>query len=175
MNKDKLANLSITLPSSKTIGRAGWIFYCVGIMGLASLFGQEGLSDIPEEEIFELESFEVTGREFDAFKEAIANQREAGNIKTVVDSGAFGDVTEGNIGEFLKYLPGVSVDYVSADIRSVSVRGLASNFTPVLMDGNRMASASSSESSRTFEFEQVSLNNVARIEVTKVPTPATAR
>ena len=122
--------------------------------------------------VFELEAFEVTGTEFDAYKAAIANQREAGNIKTVVDAGAFGDVTEGNVGEFLKYLPGVSVDFVAADVRSVSVRGLASNFTPVTMDGNRMASAASSSSSRTFEFEQVSLNNVARIEVVKVPVPS---
>jgi iron complex outermembrane recepter protein len=132
-------------------------------------FGQQPTSD---SDVFDLEAFVVSGSEFDAFKAAIANQREAGNIKTVVDAGAFGDVTEGNVGEFLKYLPGVSVDFVAADIRSVSVRGLASNFTPVTMDGNRMASAASSSSSRTFEFEQVSLNNVARIEVVKVPTPA---
>lgn len=128
--------------------------------------------DEEEMDVFELEAYEVVGTEFDAMRQAIQSQREAGNIKTVLDAGAFGDVTEGNVGEFLKYLPGVSVDFVSADVRSVSVRGLASNFTPVTMDGNRMASAASSESSRTFEFEQVSLNNVARIEVVKVPVPS---
>jgi iron complex outermembrane recepter protein len=143
---------------------------CLGAIFSPGLSGQG--QELPEGEIIELEEFVVTGAEFDAMRAAIANQREAGNIKTVVDAGAFGDVTEGNVGEFLKYLPGVSVDFVSADVRSVSVRGLASSFTPVTMDGNRMASAASSQSTRTFEFEQVSLNNVARIEVVKVPTPS---
>ncbi|MCC5805205.1 MAG: TonB-dependent receptor [Opitutales bacterium] len=125
-----------------------------------------------DEDVFILEDYVVEGREFDAMAAAILAQRDADSIRTVVDAGAFGDVTEGNVGEFLKFLPGVSVDFVSADIRSVSVRGLPSANTPVTVDGNRMASAASSSSSRTFEFEQVSLNNVARIEVTKVPTPA---
>ncbi|MCD8482985.1 MAG: TonB-dependent receptor [Verrucomicrobia bacterium] len=125
-----------------------------------------------ESPVYEMEEFVVRGAEFDAIRAAITNQRQAENIKNVVDAGAFGDITEGNVGEFLKFLPGISVDFVSADVRSVSVRGLASNFTAVTMDGNRMASAASSSSSRTFEFEQVSLNNVARIEVVKVPTPA---
>lgn len=125
-----------------------------------------------DDDVFILEDYVVEGREFDAMAAAILAQRDADSIRTVVDAGAFGDVTEGNVGEFLKFLPGVSVDFVSADIRSVSVRGLPSENTPVTVDGNRMASAASSSSSRTFEFEQVSLNNVARIEVTKVPTPA---
>jgi TonB-dependent receptor len=126
----------------------------------------------PVDDVVELEAFVVSASEFDAFRAAINQQRFAQNIKTVVDAGAFGDVTEGNVGEFLKFLPGVNVDYVAADVRSVSVRGLRPEFTPVTVDGNRMASAASSTSSRAFEFEQVSLNNVARIEVVKVPTPS---
>lgn len=137
----------------------------IPLFGITAVFAQEG------SQVYDLEEFVVSGAEFDAFRAAIDTQRNADNIKTVVDAGAFGDVTEGNVGEFLKFLPGVSVDSVAADVRSVSVRGLASNFTPVTVDGNRMASAASSSTSRTFEFEQVSLNNVARIEVTKVPTP----
>ncbi len=103
---------------------------------------------------------------------AINEQRFSTNIKNVVSSDAFGDVTEGNPGEFLKYLPGISVDYVAADVRSVSVRGFGSAFTSVNVDGNRMASAASSGTSRSFELEQVSMNNVARLEVVKVPTPS---
>ena len=119
-----------------------------------------------------LDAFAVEATEQDGAAIAVNEQRFSSNLKTVIAADAFGDVTEGNPGEFLKYLPGVSVDYVAADVRTVSVRGFGAEFTSVNVDGNRMASAASSGASRTFEFEQVSMNNVARIEVVKVPTPS---
>jgi hypothetical protein len=44
--------------------------------------------------------------------EALATneQRFAANIKNVVATDAYGDVTEGNVAEFMKFLPGVSVE-----------------------------------------------------------------
>lgn len=133
-----------------------------------SIFAQTG-SDT-DSNVFELEALEVVS-EADSYGAAVETMRASVNNITVLDSGAFGDVTEGNVGEFMKYLPGVAVDYVAADVRAISVRGLASNFTPVTIDGNRMASAASSNPLRTFELEQVSLNNIERIEVAKVPRP----
>jgi TonB-dependent receptor len=120
-----------------------------------------------------LDAYVLQAQEMDGSAVAINEQRFAANLKNVVAADAFGDVTEGNPGEFVKYLPGVSVDYVAADVRSISVRGFGSSFTSMSLDGNRMASASSSGSSRSFELEQVSMNNVARIELTKEPTPST--
>lgn len=110
------------------------------------------------------------GRETNVAAIAVNEQRFAPNIKTVIETNAFGDIAEGNAGEFLKYLPGVTVDYVAADVRTVNVRGFGSAFTSVYVDGFRMASAASGSSIRSFEFEQVSINNAARIEVVKVPT-----
>ncbi len=102
---------------------------------------------------------------------AVEEQRFAPNIVNVVSSDEFGDVTEGNVGEFMKYLPGVLVDYNAAAARTISIRGLPASTTPISMDGNRMATASSGSASRTFEFEQVSINNISRVEVTKTTTP----
>ncbi|PTX92725.1 TonB-dependent receptor [Opitutus sp. ER46] len=113
-----------------------------------------------------------SGRETNLAAIAVNEQRFAPNIKTVIESDAFGDVAEGNVGEFLKFLPGVTVDYVAADVRTVSVRGFGAQFSSVYVDGFRMASAASGSAIRAFEFEQVSINNAARIEVAKVPTPA---
>ncbi|HUR58576.1 MAG TPA: TonB-dependent receptor, partial [Opitutaceae bacterium] len=122
--------------------------------------------------VVKLDDFVVaSSREMAAAAIATNEQRYAANIKNVVSADAFGDVTEGNVGEFLKYLPGISVDYVAADVRTISVRGFADTFTGVNVDGGRMASAVSGNGSRAFELEQVSINNVARVEVTKVPTP----
>ena len=131
------------------------------------------LSNDDSQKVVQLDEFTVAAtREMNAASLAINEQRYAPNIKNVVAADAFGDVTEGNVGEFIKYLPGVSVDYVAADVRTISVRGLADNFTSVNVDGARMASSASGNSIRTFELEQVSINNVSRVEVSKEPTPS---
>lgn len=120
-----------------------------------------------------LDKFTVAShRDTDIAAIAVNEQRFSPNIKTVIEANAFGDIAEGNVGEFLKFLPGVTVDYVAADVRTVSVRGFPASFSSVSIDGFRMASSSSGASSRAFEFEQVSINNAARIEVVKVPTPS---
>ena len=106
--------------------------------------------------------------------EALATneQRFAANIKNVVATDAFGDVTEGNVAEFMKYLPGITVDYSNVMPLGVSVRGFDPNMTNVTSDGATLANASRNAASRQFDFMQVSINNISRIEVTKVPTPA---
>ncbi|MBM3854509.1 MAG: hypothetical protein FJ399_15390 [Verrucomicrobia bacterium] len=54
---------------------------------------------------------------------------------------------------------------------AVSVRGFDPNLTNVTSDGATLANASRNGQSRQFDFMQVSINNVSRIEVTKVPRP----
>ncbi|MBI5692461.1 MAG: TonB-dependent receptor [Verrucomicrobia bacterium] len=106
--------------------------------------------------------------------EALATneQRFARNIKNVVATDAFGDVTEGNVAEFMKFMPGVTIEYSDASPNAVAVRGFDPNMTAVAADGAQLANASGSAANRGFLFTQVSINNVSRIEVTKVPTPA---
>jgi TonB-dependent receptor len=106
--------------------------------------------------------------------EALATneQRFAKNIKNVVATDAFGDVTEGNVAEFMKFMPGVTIEYSDASPNAVAVRGFDPNMTGVTADGAQLANASGSAANRSFLFTQVSINNVSRIEVTKVPTPA---
>ncbi len=128
-----------------------------------------------EGEVIKLDAFKVAAKvEMDAASIAINEQRFATTIKNVVSTDAFGDITEGNVGDFVKFLPGVTIDYVSPDARTISVRGVPPNYTPVTLNGNRIASASSSSKSRTFELEQVSINNAGRVEVLKSRSPETA-
>lgn len=137
----------------------------INLTSTAEPTGKEG-------ELVRLDEYKVAAdRPASAADIAVNEQRFSPNIKNVVAADAFGDVTEGNVGEFVKYLPGVTVDYVAADVRTISVRGFADNFTSVSVDGARTASAASGSSIRTFELEQISINNVSRVEVTKEPTP----
>ncbi len=125
-----------------------------------------------DDKVVQLDTFVVqSNREYEGNALATNEQRYAPNVKVVMAADAFGAVNEGNPGEFLKYLPGVSVDYVAADVRTVSVRGFASNFSNVYWDGMRLTSSASGSSNRVFEFEQVSINNTSRTEIIKLPTP----
>ena len=42
---------------------------------------------------------------------------------TAISADTLGEVPDGNIGEFLKYVPGLLVNYSNADAATVSVRG----------------------------------------------------
>jgi iron complex outermembrane receptor protein len=120
----------------------------------------------------QLDEFKVTAeRDLNAASLATNEQHHAANIKTVVAVDAFGDVNEGNAAEALKYLPGVTVNYLASNANTVSVRGFDPIFTTVAVDGARVATASLANASRAVDFFTVNTASVSRIEVTKVPTP----
>ncbi len=124
-----------------------------------------------------LDSFTVSSsRETDGAAIAINEQRFAPNIKNVVAADSLGDVMDGNIGEFLKFVPGLTPEYDYEDgttVSTVSIRGFASHMVAVSTDGAQMANTSNAlGDSRAFSFNQASINNISRIEVAKVPTPS---
>ncbi|MBI4622244.1 MAG: TonB-dependent receptor [Verrucomicrobia bacterium] len=109
-------------------------------------------------------------RETDGAVIAINEQRFAPNIKNVVSTEAHGEVMGGNLGQFLKYIPGVMEDVGGFEPEGILVRGFPTNLTVMTSDGAPLANGGGS---RSFTLEQISINNVSRVEVTKVPTPAT--
>jgi TonB-dependent receptor len=103
--------------------------------------------------------------------QAMALQKTSVQTKLVVAADQFGEVSEGNVGEYLKFLPGVSIDYNVNDARGISLRGLSTAFTIVAVDGTPMAGTSSMDDTRRFEFEQIAMNNVETTELYKTVTP----
>jgi TonB-dependent receptor len=102
---------------------------------------------------------------------AIMDQRSSMNITHTVASDTFGDNPEGNIGEFMKHLPGVELDVFFGEVRTVRLGGLPSDYTAVTMDGMPLASVdagtSAANNSRAFTMEMASLNSVESIEVSR--------
>jgi len=144
----------------------------VSTSGDILLVSNRAANELDEEEIFELAAFEIDGSQnYDANAMALNEQRRSDNLISVQHADAFGEIAEGNIGEYLKNLPGVSVNYVAADVRSIKMRGMSPAFTQVTVDGSQMASAGSGSKIRAFELEQVSLANVEHLEVSKLPRP----
>jgi iron complex outermembrane recepter protein len=128
--------------------------------------------------VVKLDSFVVaSSRETDAMAIANNEQRFASNVKLVVAADSFGDVMDGNVAEMMKFLPGVTALYDRSGDQTaaarISVRGFSPGMVSISTDGAQLANTSNvTGNSRFFDFSQMSINNLARIEITKVPTPA---
>ena len=123
-------------------------------------------------DVVKLDQFVVaTSKQMDGAAIAINEQRFAANIRNVVSADEFGTVVEGNVGDFLKFLPGITVDTTGGDARTISMNGVPANNVPITVGGFSLASAQSSGTSRQVELEQFSINNIARFEVLQSPTP----
>ena len=122
----------------------------------------------PGGDILKLGAF-VVASEREGNAKAIMEQRNSMNLTNSVSSDYFGDVAEGNVGEFLKNMPGVDLEYVGPDSRGPRLRGLDPQYVGVSVDGFKMASGDASQGSaagaRSFSFDQVSVNSIDRIEV----------
>jgi len=114
----------------------------------------------------------ATTREMDGAALAINEQRFSSSIKNVVSTEEYGNVAEGNAAEFIKFMPGVTIDYTGGNARDISINGVPSAFVPVTVDGFSVATASTGgSSSRAVQSDMISINNLSRIEVNYSPTP----
>lgn len=119
-----------------------------------------------------LDEFVVaTARETNAEAIAINEQRFAASLKNVVSTDSFGPIVQNNIGEFLKYLPGVDIATDQMNVVAIGLRGMPSAYTNIAIDGADIAAAGTGTPDRGSQFHAISLNNASRIEVNKVPSP----
>jgi TonB-dependent receptor len=125
-------------------------------------------------ETVKLDAFTVSSsKEMDGAALAINEQRFAKNITNVVSADEFGTIADGSVGEFMKFLPGITSDYTGGDARRFSINGVPAGNVPISMGGFDMASAAGAGTGRQVELDQVSINSVARIEVNRSPVPDT--
>ena len=120
-----------------------------------------------------LDQFVVgASREMDAAALAINEQRFAPNVRQVVATDEFGHVAEGNVGEFVKFLPGVTVEYGGGYARGIVIDGVPSVHTPITIDGFSLASTGGDNNTgRSVQVDMASINSMSRVEVSFSPTP----
>jgi iron complex outermembrane receptor protein len=126
-------------------------------------------------EIVRLSQFVVaTSKEMEGAAIAINEQRFAPNTKTVVATDELGFVPEGNVAEFMKFLPGITIESSGGFAREVSINGVPPANVPITIDGFSLASAHpGGGTGRNAALDMISINNLARVEVAFSPTPET--
>ena len=103
---------------------------------------------------------------------AIQERRASTTIANVVSADSLGDITEGNIGDFLKYQPGFTfIASDNGDAQFGSVGGLESQYLSVGVNGARLGGIPSDfvsegdQGARAFNFTQTSINNIESISI----------
>lgn len=118
-------------------------------------------------QLYGAEEMLVLGRA-EGYAATINLQRTADSLRTVVSADALGQIREGNIGDALVRLPGLSVETRAGVQRTATIRGLAPQYNTVTVDGLRMTNV---DGNRDIALDSFPSNLLARVEVIKAPTP----
>lgn len=117
--------------------------------------------------LFEGERILVRSRA-EGYASSMNVQRHADSHRTVVSADALGQIREGNIGDALVRLPGMSVETRAGVQRTATIRGLAPQYNTVTVDGIRMTNV---DGNRDIALDSFPANLLARVDVIKAPTP----
>jgi TonB-dependent receptor len=96
---------------------------------------------------------------------AMMEQRAAMNVKNIVASDVFGELSEGNVGELLQYLPGVQIEYDQSDMTGARMGGMNAKYGALMVDGVRVTS--SSGSGRGPGFTSINARSAEMVELNK--------
>lgn len=105
---------------------------------------------------------------------SLTRQRTAANVVNVVSTDAFGSVADGNIGNLMVRLPGVSGELENGEVVGIRIRGTPVEFSALNVDGVRAAGAFSgfnTQGDRGAQSDQIPAEFIKEVEVTKAPTP----
>ncbi|MBN2649508.1 MAG: TonB-dependent receptor [Prolixibacteraceae bacterium] len=100
---------------------------------------------------------------------ALSQQKNSVNITNVISSDQVGRFPDQNVGDALKRIPGINVQYDQGEARFGHVRGTAPEYNSVTIDGERIPSAEAEI--RSIQLDLIPSDMIQSIEVSKVVTP----
>ena len=109
----------------------------------------------------------VTGA-FAAQRRALQQQKSSMGVSNVVSADQVGKFPDSNIGDALKRISGINVQYDQGEARFGQVRGTSADLTSVTVNGNRLPSAEGD--TRNVQLDLIPADMVQTIEVNKVVT-----
>ena len=115
----------------------------------------------------ELQGIEVKGA-FHGQSRAINQQKNSFNLTNVVSADQVGKFPDSNIGDALKRINGINVQYDQGEARFGQVRGTSPDLTSVSINGNRLPSAEGD--ARNVQLDLIPADMIQTIEVNKVVT-----
>ncbi len=130
--------------------------------------GQTLVQNISMLEGIEMGAVEVTSV-MQGQHRAINTQKNALQMVDVVSSDQAGKYPDSNIGDALKRISGINVQYDQGEARFGQVRGTPADMSTVTVNGNRVPSAEGE--TRAVQLDLIPTDMIQTIEVNKVVTP----
>jgi len=130
--------------------------------------GRTATADFKMEAGIELSEIVVSGQ-LQGQSKALNTQMNKGNITNIISSDQVGRFPDANIGDALKRIPGINVQYDQGEARFGNIRGTAPQYNSVMINGERIPSAEAED--RTVQLDLVPSDMVQAIEVNKAVTP----
>ena len=147
--------------------RVSYVGYEPKVIKINVINGKTVEEDVVLKEGVTLNEINVTGA-FSEQKRALQQQKSKMGIVNVVSSDQVGKFPDSNIGDALKRISGVNVQYDQGEARYGQVRGTSADYTSVTIDGDRLPSASGD--TRNIQLDLIPADMVQTIELNKVIT-----
>lgn len=112
---------------------------------------------------------EVLVTAMNAQHKAMSQQKNNINVSNVISADQVSRFPDSNIGDALKRIPGISVQYDQGEARFGHIRGTAPDLNAVTIDGNRVPSAEAEM--RSVQLDLIPSDMIQTIEVNKVVMP----
>jgi len=100
---------------------------------------------------------------------ALNTQKTNENITNVISSDQVGKFPDANVGDAMKRIAGVNVQYDQGEARFGNIRGTAPQYNSVTINGERIPSAEAED--RTVQLDLVPADMIQSMEVSKAITP----
>jgi TonB-dependent receptor len=130
--------------------------------------GKTAVVDFSLKSGIELSEIVVSGQ-LQGQSKALNTQMNKGNITNIISSDQVGRFPDANIGDALKRIPGINVQYDQGEARFGNIRGTAPQYNSVMVNGERIPSAEAED--RTVQLDLVPADMIQSIEVNKAVTP----
>ena len=153
-------------PGTYTL-QVSYVGYAPKEMKITVRGGKVEVRDITLSESVELGEVEVVGA-FSAQRRALQMQKSQMGVTNVVSADQVGKFPDSNIGDALKRINGINVQYDQGEARFGQVRGTSADLTSVTVNGNRLPSAEGD--TRNVQLDLIPADMVQTIEVNKVVT-----
>ena len=111
----------------------------------------------------------VVGGAFHGQRRALSSQKNSLGVTNVVSADQVGKFPDSNIGDALKRISGINVQYDQGEARFGQVRGTSADLSSVTINGNRVPSAEGE--TRSVQLDLIPSDMIQTIEVNKVVTP----
>lgn len=155
-------------PGTYTI-KISYVGYSPVEMKITIPAGKTLEKDVVLNEGLELQEVVVGGGAFQGQRRAINSQKNSLGITNVVSADQVGKFPDSNIGDALKRISGINVQYDQGEARFGQVRGTSADLSSVTINGNRIPSAEGD--TRNVQLDLIPADMIQTIEVNKVVTP----